>query len=162
QPSQSIDLVVAVNGSTASIDSQFRSGGGAQSELEGRVEALPPTTAALSFKADGRLIKTDSSTQFLDNGAPRSFADLQIGMLVHALGTPSGDAIGATEVDLQNSQTAIPVELNGPVSSLSGTASAFQFMVNGTLVKGDSTTVLTGDDTAATFADLKNGVHVEV
>src|SRR5262249_45009492 len=68
----------------------------------------------------------------------------------------------ATEVDLQNSQTAIPVELNGPVSSLSGTASAFQFMVNGTLVKGDSTTVLTGDDTAATFADLKNGVHVEV
>jgi len=162
QPAQSIDLVVAVSGSSASIDSQVRSGG-AESELEGRVEALPPATAPLTFKAAGRLVKTDASTKFVDGGAARTFADLQIGMRVHVKGAPSADAIAATIVELQNSQAAIQVELNGIVSSLTGAASGFQFMVNGTLVKGDTATSFFGDgDGPAAFSDLKNGLRVEV
>lgn len=163
QPSQSIDMVVSVAGSIASIDSQVRSGGGAESELEGRVEALPPTTTAMSFKAAGKLVTTDPTTQFVDGGQPRRFADLQIGMRVHVKGSPSAEGIAATRVELQNSQTSIEVEVNGTVSSLSGSASAFQFMVNGTLVKGDGATTFFGDgDKPDAFADLKNDMRVEV
>jgi hypothetical protein len=162
QPAQRIDLVVSVTGSSAAIESQVRSGGGG-AELEGRVDSLPPTTPALSFKAAGKLVNTDSSTRFQDGSATRTFADLKIGMRVHVKGTPSGDAINATLVELQNSQTDIPVEVNGTVDTPTGTASAFQFKIGSIVIKGDANTTFFGDgDKPDTFADLKDGVRVEV
>jgi len=162
QPAQRIDLVVSVSGSAAAIESQVRSGGSG-AELEGRVESLPPTTPALSFKAAGKTVTTDSSTRFQDGSATRSFGDLRIGMRVHVKGTASGDAINATLVELQNSNVDIPVEVNGVIDSPSGTAAAFQFKIGSTLVKGDAATTFFGDgDKPDTFADLKDGVRVEV
>lgn len=162
QPSQVIDLVVSVSGASATIDSQVRSGG-AQSELEGRIESLPPTTAALTFKAAGHLVKTDTSTRFQDGSQTRSFADLQIGMRVHVTGSPSGDAIAATRVEMQNSNVDLPVEVNGVIDTVTGTAGAFQFKIGSIVVKGDGSTAFFGDgDKPDTFADLKNGVRVEV
>ncbi|HTM24553.1 MAG TPA: DUF5666 domain-containing protein [Vicinamibacterales bacterium] len=161
QPLQTVDLVVVVAGSSATIDSDVRSGAG-EAELEGRVESLPPTMPALTFKAAGRTVKTDSSTRFVDGSATRAFGDLTIGMRVHVKGTMTGDTLVATLVEMQNS-TAVPVEVNGVVDSLTGGASAFQFKIGSSLVKGDSQTSFFGDgDTPDTFADLKNGERVEV
>src|SRR5262249_15706436 len=63
-------------------------------------------------------------------------------------------------------------EIKGVVAGLTGTASSFTFTVNGKTVKGNSSTIFTSGDDAnvsdhgssstATFADLKNGVTVEV
>ncbi len=162
QAAQTIDVVVAVSGPTATLESEFRSGG-AEAELEGRVESLPPTMPALTFKAAGRTVKTDSSTRFKDGSASRSFTDLAIGMRVHARGTASGDVLNATLVELQNSQVDVPVPVNGVVDGLTGTAAAFQFKIGSVVIKGDSSTGFFGDgDTPDTFADLKNGVRVEV
>jgi hypothetical protein len=162
QPAQRIDLVVSVSGSAAAIESQVRSGASG-AELEGRVESLPPTMPALSFKAAGRTVNTDASTRFQDGSATRSFGDLKIGMRVHVKGTPSGDAINATLVELQNSQVDIPVEVNGVIDTLTGLASDFQFKIGSIVVKGDANTAFFGDgDKPDTFADLKNGVRVEV
>jgi len=166
EPAQRIDLVVMVTGASAAIDSQVRSGGSGGAELEGRVESLPPTppsTDPLSFSAAGRLVKTDSSTRFQDGSATRTFADLKIGMRVHVKGTPSGSAIVATLVELQNSQVDLPVDVNGVIDTLTGSASNFQFRVGSQVVKGDVNTTFFGDgDKPDTFADLKNGVRVEV
>ena len=162
QPSQRIELVVSVAGSTAAIESQVRSGG-SESELEGRVESLPPTTAPLTFKAAGRLVTTTTSTRFQDGSASRSFGDLQIGMRVHVRGTPSGDGITATLVELQNSRVDIPVEVNGVIDTLTGIASAFQFKIGSIVVKGDASTAFFGDGNRSdTFADLEDGARVEV
>jgi hypothetical protein len=161
QASQTIDLVVMVSGSTASIDSQVKSGGG-EAELEGRVESLPPTMAPLTFKAAGRTVKTDSATRFVDGSVTRSFADLQIGMRVHAKGSLSGDTFTATRVELQSAQT-VPVEVNGTVDTLTGSAAAFQFKIGSRVVKGDANTTFFGDgDKPDTFSDLKDGARVEV
>jgi hypothetical protein len=59
----------------------------------------------------------------------------------------------------------VPAELHGTIAGLTGTASAFQFMLGKTLVKGDASTGITGDGddgSAKTFANLKNGAAVEV
>jgi len=163
ESSQTVDLVVSVTGSSASIDSQVRTGGAAESELEGRVEALPPATASLTFTAAGRLVKTDGSTQFVDGSTARSFSSLAIGMRVHVKGSSSGDALLARLVELQNSQADVPVEVNGIVSELGGSASDFQFKIGSTVVKGDGSTGFFGDgDKPDTFADLKNDLRVEV
>jgi hypothetical protein len=162
QASQSVDLVIVVAGSTATVDSDVRSGGG-QGELEGRVEALPPSTPALTFKAAGRTIKTTTSTQFTEGSFTRSFTDLQIGERVHVTGTVSGDTFTATTVLIQNTNTSIPVELNGVIDSLTGSASAFQFKIGSHVIHGDATTTFFGDgDKPDTFADLKEGSRVEV
>jgi len=161
QASQTVDVVVMVSGSTASLDSSVKTGAGG-AELEGRVESLPPTMLALTFKAAGRMVKTDGSTRFLDGSLTRSFGDLQLGMRVHVKGSLSGDTLNATLVELQNSQN-VPVEVNGIVDSLLGSASAFQFNIGSRVVKGDLNTAFFGDgDKPDTFADLKNGVRVEV
>jgi len=170
QPSETVDLVVTVAGSSASIDSQVKSGAG-EAQLEGRVEALPPATPALTFKAAGRTVRTDSATRFVDGSVTRAFGDLQIGMRVHVKGTLSGDTLTATRVELQNApappappvKTHDQVEVNGVVDTLTGSASAFQFKIGARLVKGDSATAFFGDgDKPDTFGDLKNGARVEV
>jgi hypothetical protein len=162
QSSETVDVVVAVAGTTASIESDVRSGAG-EAQLEGRVESLPPTTAALAFKAAGRTVKTDGSTRFLDGSQLRSFADLRIGMRVHAKGSLAGEIFTAALVELQNSNTSIPVEVNGTIDSLAGSASAFQFKIGSRLVKGDANTAFFGDgDKPDTFSDLKEGSRVEV
>jgi hypothetical protein len=162
QSSQTVDLVVAVSGSTASIESAVSSGAG-EAQLEGRVESLPPTTAALTFKAAGRTVKTDASTRFMDGSQTRTFTDLRIGMRVHAKGTLAGDTFTATLVELQNSNTSLPVEVNGTIDSLAGSAAAFQFQIGSRLVKGDTNTAFFGDgDKPDTFSDLKEGSRVEV
>lgn len=162
QASQTVDVVVAVAGTTASLESEVRSGTG-EAELEGRVESLPPTQPALTFKAAGRTVKTDGSTRFVDGSQARTFADLTIGMRVHAKGTLTGNQLTATLVELQNSNTSIPVEVNGVIDTLTGSGSAFSFKVGSRLVKGDASTTFFGDgDKPDTFSDLKEGSRVEV
>ncbi len=162
QASQIVDVVVAVSGTTASLESEVRSGTG-EAELEGRVESLPPTTPSLTFKAAGRSVKTDSSTRFLDGSQMRAFADLKLGMRVHAKGSLAGDLFTATLVELQNSNTSIPVEVNGTIDTLAGNASAFSFKIGSRVVKGDALTAFFGDgDKADSFASLKEGSRVEV
>ena len=162
QASQTVDVVLAVAGTTASLESEVRSGAG-QAELEGRVESLPPTQPALTFKAAGRTVKTDAATRFVDGSQSRTFADLKIGMRIHAKGSLTGDLFTATLVELQNSNASIPVEVNGVIDTLTGSASAFSFKIGSRLVKGDSNTAFFGDgDKPDTFADLKEGSRVEV
>lgn len=162
QAADVVDVVLVVGAAAATVDSEVRTSAG-DAELEGRVEALPPTTPAATFKAAGRSVKTDSSTQFVQGSATRSFADLQIGMRVHARGGVSGDTFTATLVEIQNTNTAIDVEVNGVIDSLSGTASSFQFNIGSRAVHGNASTVLTGNgDAAVPFSSLKNGVRVEV
>lgn len=137
--------------------------GNAEAEVEGLVESLPPTTPALTFKAAGRTIVTTASTTFKDGSVTRTFADLRIGMRVHVKGTASGDAVAARQVEMQNDRVDAPVEVNGVIDSLSGAAAAFQFKIGSRLVKGDATTAFFGHgDNPDSFADLKNGVRVEV
>ncbi len=158
QAGQTVTISVSLSGSTAALESDCRSGAG-QEQLEGRIESLPPTTAALTFVAAGMTVTTDASTTFFLRGAPASFTTLEIGQRVHVKARTSGGALLATTVDIQNTNTSIGVELNGVVSTFSGTAAAFQLTVNGTLIKGDAATEFFGN---SLFTDLANGRTVEV
>lgn len=161
EASQTIDVVVSVSGTSASVESEVRSGG-SEAQLEGRIESLPPTMAAATFKAAGRTVKTDASTRFVDGSQTRSFSDLTIGMRVHAKGTLSGDTFTATQVQLQNSNN-VQVTVNGVIDTVTGTASAFEFKIGSRVIKGDGLTAFFGDgDSPDSFASLKDGVRVEV
>lgn len=155
---QTVTITVSLDGSVASLESDRRSGAG-EDQLEGRVESLPPTTAALTFVAAGQTVTTDTNTKFYLRGAPASFNALEIGQRVHVKGKTSGGSLLASSVDIQNTNTSIGVEINGVIANFSGTASAFQFEVDGRLVKGDAATEFFGN---SLFTDLANGRTVQV
>ncbi len=189
QPAQIVEVVVSLAGASARLESEVRHGGG-EAELKGVVEALPPGPPPLTFTAAGKTIVTNASTVFVKGGAPRTFADLGLGSRVEVKGTFSGDTLTASRVEIQEhggpgpTPAPIPspgpgpgptpgptpppnpgsrVELKGTVSALTGAAPNFQFSIGSQLVKGDRQTEIKGHShTTATFADLKNGVEVEV
>jgi len=166
-----VEVVVTVAGGAATLESEVRHGAG-EAELKGMVEALPPSTPALTFRAAGTNVRTDSSTVFVNGSMIRSFSDLRIGIRVEVKGSLSGDTFTASRVELEGIAEApepepepepAERELKGTIAGLSGTASAFSFMLGSTLVKEDASTALTGSGEAPkTFAALQNGTVVEI
>jgi hypothetical protein len=84
-------------------------------------------------------------------------------MRVHVVGVPSGGEVLASTIRIQNTNTWIPVQVNGVIDSLAGTAALFQFKIGSRLVKGDTLTVFFGSGSSAVdFTKLKNDARVEV
>ncbi|MEP6593784.1 MAG: DUF5666 domain-containing protein, partial [Acidobacteriota bacterium] len=161
QAAQTVTIIVNVSGGTAAVEAEQRVGGATQ-ELEGRVESLPPTTAAGSLTVAGRSVLTTASTTFTQGSAARTFADLQLGMRVHVKGTVSGTNFVSSQIVIQNTNTWVPVTVNGVIDSLV-TGPVFQFKVGSRLVKGDDLTEWFGTgNTAGSIALLSNGARVEV
>ncbi|HEX3702287.1 MAG TPA: DUF5666 domain-containing protein [Vicinamibacterales bacterium] len=130
-----------------------------QDQLEGRITATPPVTAALTLRVDDQTVTTTSSTIYTMNGASSSFAALAAGQRVHVKGTMAGSAFTAASIDIENTDVTVPIDVAGTISGVSGSASTFQFNVGTTAVHGDSTTAF---DNNKTFANLSNGVGVDV
>jgi hypothetical protein len=158
QRDESISMTLSVSSGAVEIDTLQRTAGDA-AQLEGRVESLPPTTAAGTLVVAGKTVTTASDTTFTLDGAPSSFNALAIGQRVHVAGKPAGAAIAARSIAMQNTNVDLPVIVNGTVQALSGTASAFLFTVDGRLIKGDAATEFFG---GSVFANLANGARVEV
>lgn len=156
QSTETIDLSVSLDGGSATIESEHRSGG-SQEQLEGRVESFPPADP-LTFVVNGQTVVTDDNTSFFLGDSTASFDDLAIGQRVHVAGSVTSAGLLATTVQIQNTNTSIPVELNGIVENFELTATGFQFDVGSQLIKGDGTTTFD----SGSLADLTDGVRVEV
>ena len=153
-----VTIQVSLTASDATVESDRRSNG-KQEQLEGRVESLPPTTAAGSLVVAGRTVITNASTKFYLQGQTATFADLALGQRVHVKGQTGTGGMTATSVDIQNTNTSTGLNINGIVAGFTGTRAAFQFTVDGRLVKGDATTELYGN---TQFSEVVNGARVQV
>lgn len=172
EAAQTVDVVVMVSGTSASIDSEVRSGAG-EAQLEGRIESLPPSTPALTFKAAGRTVRTDAATRFTDGSLTRSFGDLQIGMRVHVKGTLAGDAFNASRVELQQAATP-PVgktpegpqdssaSIHGALKSVGGAKPSLVLLVDVTTVRTTSGTEVKRRGDVQTLDELKVGQSLHV
>jgi len=165
-----VSVLVGVSGSTATIQSESRNAGG-KVELEGRIESLPPTQAEKTLIVAGRTVTTTAQTVIRDgNNATKAFGDLEIGQRVHVKGTlvtTPTSAIEADSIVIQNTNTWIPVNVNGIVEVLNTTTPpegfTFVFQIGSRVIQGDVDTRFYGDnDVPLTLADLKNGQRVEV
>lgn len=154
-----IEITIALNGNTAEIQDADRASGQGR-EIEGRVEAVPPTTAAGTFRVAGKTVTTTASTIFRHGDQTMTFADVLLGSRVHVKASPStGTVVTALEVNIQNVQTELPVNLNGTISGFSGSRSSFVFDIDGRRVIGGSFTEFNGN---TGFADMANGKRAEV
>ena len=158
-PSPSGNLVVA----SASMSGSASSKPGAAVEVEGRVESLVPADPGGTLIVDGRSVTATAQTAIWKGGTACVFADLAIGQRVHVKGTLSEGVITAGSIAIQNTNTWVPVNVNGIITALSVTSPDFVATIDGREVRGDSTTVFYGDDDVVlTLAALAVGVRVEV
>jgi hypothetical protein len=158
QSGQTVTIAVSLDGSTAVLESDRRAAG-SEEQLEGKVESLLPAAVPPSLVVAGRSVTTTPTTTFWLNGQASTFAALALGQRVHVKGESSGAALVAREVKIQNTNTSTGLNLNGVISAFTGTPSAFQFTVNGQLVKGDAATEFYGN---SQFLELVDGAQVEV
>jgi hypothetical protein len=156
--SENIEIAVSVAASSVILESERRSTGD-ELQLEGRVESLPPTTAAGTLVVAGQEVVTTAETRFLLRGSPAAFADLLVGVRVHVKGQPEGSSLLASVIDIQNTRAELPVNINGIIQNLSGPAAGFELTIEGRLVRGDADTEFFG---GSAFADLANGKRAEV
>ena len=156
--SEKVSVTVMRNGASMTLDCIRRMGGDSE-QLEGRIDGLPPATAAGTFTISGQSVQTDTNTKFFKGDAAATFADMAIGMRVHVKGTPNATGVLAREVRIQNVNVDLGVEVEGLIADFTGTAASFQFTVNGRTIKGDATTVF---ETGTLFTSLVNGARVEV
>lgn len=158
-----ITIVVVVSPAAATIVSESRNGAPASPsvvEVEGRIEAVQPQDWIV---VSGRRILVPPGTPMREGDRIRDWSDLKPGVRVHVKARVDGADLVATFIEVQNTDTDLPVTLNGLVERLTGTAAAFEFTVNGRLVRGDAATAFFGDgDRADSFASLANGRRVEV
>jgi len=161
QPGDVVSVLVIVAGAAAAVQSESRNAGG-KVELEGRVESL--TSADSSLVVAGWTVATNTQTIFRDgNNASKTFADLAIGQRVHVRGTLGADSVVADNILIQNTDVALPVNVNGIVDELTGSATSFEFLIGGRKIKGDATTVLYGDSGGSLpYSVLQDGLRVEV
>ena len=157
QSGQTVTIAVSLTEGTAVLESERRAAG-SEEQLEGKIESLTPAATPPSLVVAGRTVTTTPTTSFWQNGQPSTIAALAIGQRVHVKGESSGGSLVAREIKIQNTNTN-GLNLNGVISAFSGTPSAFQFTVNGTLVKGDAATEFFGN---SQFLELVDGARVEV
>lgn len=170
QPGDVVSVLVGVSGATAMLQAESRNTGG-KVELEGRVEALPTTAEPDTFVIGGRKVTASAATQVRDgNNTAKTLADLVVGLRVHVKGTlvtEPTSAILADSIVIQNTNTWIPVNVNGILESLNEPPPTapytLNFKVGSRFIKGDLSTKIYGDnDAPLTPLDLKNGQRVEV
>jgi hypothetical protein len=156
--SETITLTLNVSGASVELEDEHRRGG-PQDQLEGKVQALPPTTAAGTFMVAGQLVTTDASTRLFNGDAAAQFGNLTIGQRVHVAGHLNGSALLASVIQIQgpsnpgnghpgngnpnNPIAGSTVQLDGPMGGLKGACPFLTFGVKGTTVFTSGATVFT-------------------
>jgi hypothetical protein len=157
-PNEQITIAVTVSGSSATLESEHRSGRSESAvELEGRITEIiagPPRTIRVS----GSLVNVPTTAVIRHGGTTIPFADLKVGDRVHVKGTRQTDGVLATEVNVQSQNEQAAVEVEGVVAGLTGTCPTLTFTVDGTSVVTEGATFFK----EGSCASLQNDVHVEV
>jgi hypothetical protein len=156
---QTVTIKVVINGvDDATLEDKIQ---GSDREIEGRIESITGST----LKVAGRTVTIGASTVIRHGETTMTVSQLAVGQRVHVKGTITGTGetatTAATLILVQNMNTSIGVNLQGTVSGLSGTAAAFQFVVDGRTVKGTTATEFKGGKSPS-FTELANGGQVHV
>lgn len=155
---QTVTIKVVVNGVDATLEDKIQ---GSDREIEGRIESIQGST----IKVAGRTVTVGASTVIRHGDTTMTVSQLTVGQRVHVKGTITGTGetavTTATLILVQNMNASLGVNLQGTVSGLTGTASAFQFTVDGRTVKGSAATEFKGGKSPS-FAELANGGKVHV
>jgi hypothetical protein len=151
-----IQIAVTINGNTAQVESQHRSGRN-RAEVEGRITAVDAT--ARTIRVAGTLVSVPAGATIRRGSQPLQFTDLEVGTDVKVKGVVEGTTFVASEVKIEDDNRGERLqERRGTVAALSGTCPALTFTL-GTLKVTTTGSTYFKDGACAT---VQNGMTVEV
>jgi hypothetical protein len=165
QPSESISLVVSVTSTGVNLESAVRSNG-REEQLEGKIDSLPP-----ALTVAGRAVTTDSNTVIRKGNTSVPLSDLEIGERVHVKGNTNGSSLLATQIIVQNTNTAdddddddqdSSASIHGTLNSMTGGVPTLTLNVGGTTVRTSGTTVVKRRGDVQTLSELRTGQDLHV
>jgi hypothetical protein len=122
--------------------------------VTGTVRSINTTSGSLVV--NGTTVLVPSSATIRNRSASLTFADLQVGQSVTIQATRSGSTITALEIFIEDGPASY-VQLEGPVSGLTGTCPSLTFKISGTTV-----TTIASTKTDPGCAQVVNGAAVAV
>ena len=173
--SETITLTLTVSGASVELEDEHRRGG-PQDQLEGKIQALPPTTAPGTFMVAGQLVVTDATTNLFIGGTAVPFSSLTLGQRVHVSGHVSGSSLLATTIQIQGPSPTNPgddngnqggqddsASIEGVLSSMGGPPPNLTLLVGGTTVITNGATEVQRKGDVQTLGALTIGMtlHVE-
>jgi hypothetical protein len=158
---EEIRITVRVSGTEVEVDENERETADHRVEIEGTITAL----GAHSLTLGNKTVVVPAGTPIRHGGTMVDFSQLRVGDRVHVHATKNGTDMTATEIELQTSNPGNPgppvdheVELEGAVSSVSGSCPSLSFMVSGKKVTTSASTQFKG----GTCSQIVNGTMVEM
>jgi hypothetical protein len=160
--SDRIDIRVTINGNNARVESENRRRDENHAEVEGMITARD--VSARTLRVGTKEVNVPATAVIRRGDRRLAFADLQVGDRVEVKGKMNGAVLVADEVKVEEDDDddeddeRNEAEVNGAVSSLTGTCPALNFTVQGKKVV---TTMSTSFRDIACTA-IRNGTVVEV
>ena len=155
-----VQIGVTLSGTTATLDTQQRTGSNHAAEVEGRVDNIDAKGRQLLVSA--ALIQVGTDAVIRRGDTPIGFADLNVGDRVHVRGIKDGTTIRASEVIAQilppPPHAPAPVTLSGTVVGVGGACPTLSLKVGETYVIANSATTFTG----GSCGDVRAGASIQV
>jgi hypothetical protein len=151
-----IQIAVTINGNTAHVESQHRSGRN-RAEVEGRITAVD--AAARTIRVAGTLISVPATATIRHGSQALQFTDLAVGNEVEVKGALEGTTFVASEVKVEADNLGQRLqERRGVVTALSGTCPTLTFTLGSLRITTTGSTYFK-DGACPT---VQNGMAVEV
>lgn len=148
---------------STSVRKSDRRGHAQESQLEGLVEQLPPTSAPLTLVVAGVTVVTNATTKFYERGGTATFASLVVGQRVHVKGVTTDAGLVAAAVMIQNTNLGVGgIEFTATIMSVSGVSPIVQATIGAYAVTTNAETVVKRKGDVQTPAALQVGMTVTV
>ena len=155
-----VQIGVTLSGTTATLDTQQRTGSNQAAEVDGRIDSID--ARARQLVVTGALVQVATDAVIRRGDTPIGFADLTAGDRVHVRGVKDGTTIRASEVIAQSvtlpPAAPTPVTLSGTVVGVGGACPALSLKVGETYVTTNSATTFSG----GSCGDVRAGASVQV
>jgi hypothetical protein len=153
---EQIQIAVTVNGNSARVESEHRSGSNNRGELEGRITEIDAT--ARTMRVSGTLVAVPADAIIRHGSRTLQLADLVVGDHVEVRGTIDGATFRASEVKVESDNRGHLTEREGTATQISGTCPGLTFNIGTTKVTTDGSTFFKQN----ACASVVEGARVEV
>jgi hypothetical protein len=157
---EQIRLTVNVHGTTAELDENERENNDSRAEIEGTIVSINASARTLVVGRHQTTVSVPTGIPIHHGRAALAFSGLVVGDRARIHATRNGATLTATDIEVQTDHQGEieETELDGKISSVSGTCPAPTFVVKGTTVT---------TNTSTTFSDggctgIVVGAQVEV
>ena len=131
-------------------------------EFTGTLTALSGSAPGATLTIAGRTVRTDGNTLVRRRGDPVAFSRLQVGQVVEVDGVQQSDgSVLASRITIED-EAGQKIDLEGTVSSISGSGLGATLVVASRIVRTNADTVIRRRGDPVPFARLRVGQRVEV